>query len=323
MEVYSSRKNLVQVAKLYYIAGMSQEEIASVMSISRSKVSRMLSLAKELNVVQFHISEYPSLQSELECKLAGHFGLAPVIVVPSASSVEKTKKRVGATAAKLLSYYIEDDMSIGIVWGSTIDCMVDAFEGDPDLEVSNVKCVQMTGGMHVSNTIADGREIVRRLSNKIGAESVMLQYPLIVKNPELAKLIREAECSDYFEQLKKLDIAFVSMGSCIPEESASYLGGYITKEESYELVKKGYAADVCGHRLNADGKPADTILSGRVVSIPLEDLKKVPTVIGLGAGKNKVQSMIAAAKGGYVTGLIMDEVAAITIAQQEGLNGVL
>ena len=134
MEIYSSRKNLVQVAKLYYIAGMSQEEIASIMSVSRSKVSRMLSLAKELNVVQFHISDYPSLQSELECKLAGHFGLAPVIVVPSASTVQKTKQRVGATAAKLLSYYIEDDLSIGLVWGSTADCMVDAFESPPEHE---------------------------------------------------------------------------------------------------------------------------------------------------------------------------------------------
>ena len=119
------------------------------------------------------------------------------------------------------------------------------------------------------------------------------------------------------EQLKKLDIALITMGSSEPEESASYLGGYITKEESNELIANGYAADICGHRLTRDGKPADTILSGRVLSIPLEDLKNVPTVIGMGAGKGKVQSMIAAAKGGYVTGLVMDEVAAITIVQQE------
>jgi len=317
MEIYSSRKNLVQVAKLYYVAGMSQEEIASIMSISRSKVSRMLSLAKELKVVQITVSEYPSLQNELECKLAGHFGLAPVIVVPSAPTVQQSKKRVGETAAKLLSYYIEDNMSIGIVWGSTADCMVDAFEWDPNFEATNIKCVQLCGGLHLSNSIADGREIVRRLANKIGGESVLLQYPLIMKNPKLVEMIQTTECADYFEQLKKLDIALITMGSSEPEESASYLGGYITKEESNELIANGYAADICGHRLTRDGKPADTILSGRVLSIPLEDLKNVPTVIGMGAGKGKVQSMIAAVKGGYVTGLVMDEVAAITIVQQE------
>jgi len=317
MELYSSRKNLVQVSKLYYMAGMSQEEIAHTMGISRSKVSRMLTLAREMKVVQFNVCEYPDLRAELEHKLSAHFGLKTVRVVPSASTIAESKHNVGKAAAALLRSRLRDHMRIGLEWGSTCDALVESYTENPP--VQDVEIIQITGGMHISDAIMDGREQVKHLAHKIGCGCQLLQYPMMVHNSELARMILENECPDYFARMSGLDLAFVGLGSSLPEESSTYLGGYITLEQARQLVEQGFAADVCGHRLTQDGQPAQTMLEGKLITLSLEQLHRLPCVVGIAAGDHKKESIIAASKGGYISGLVCDEVAAIAVAGSEHL----
>ncbi len=313
MDHYTNRKNLVRVAKLYYVAGLSQEEISVTMGISRSKVSRMLTLAKNLKIVRFQISEYPSLHQELEQELSQRLGLKRVIVV-SPSAEESPKAAVGRAAARFLREHVHDGMLIGIEWGSTADCMVDAYEGK--VSASGVELMQITGGMHISDSILDGRELVKRLAHKMCVPYRLLQYPMVVNSALLAGMIMQDDNKEYFQRMRDMDMVIVGLGSDIPEKSATYLGGYITLQQSEELVRQGYAADICGHRLTSEGRPAQTMLSGRMVTIPLEYLKHIPIRMGISAGADKRQSILAAAKGGYINTLVVDDIAAIAVAGQ-------
>ncbi len=77
--------------------------------------------------------------------------------------------------------------------------------------------------------------------------------------------------------------------------------------------------DICGHQIDIDGKEPETILSNRLISIPLNSLAQIPMVMGLCAGNDKTRSIISAIHGGYLNGLIIDEIAAISLLEAEKL----
>ena len=55
---------LYQVAKMYYIDGMSQDDVAKSVGFSRSYVSRLIDRAKERRIVTFVVTN-PMLMSGL------------------------------------------------------------------------------------------------------------------------------------------------------------------------------------------------------------------------------------------------------------------
>jgi DNA-binding transcriptional regulator LsrR (DeoR family) len=70
--------DLAHAARLYFIDGMSQKEVADEMQTTRSNVSRMLTAAKERGVVQIRIMI--GRDHELERELMDRFGLAEALV---------------------------------------------------------------------------------------------------------------------------------------------------------------------------------------------------------------------------------------------------
>lgn len=306
----TGRGELVRVAKLYYQAEMSQEEIASLLGTSRSRVSRMLSEARRQQIVRIHVCDFPSLAQELAEDLKKTFPLREVVVALPAEG-ESGKEAVGREAARLLRDTLQESLRIGIQWGSTVEAMVNAYEGKSPF--AGVELFQVTGGMHISDHILDGRELVKRLGRKMGAEYHLLQYPMVVNTPTLARMILEDDSKEYFRQLDQLDMIVVGLGSDLPQESATYLGGYITLEEATRLVKDGCGADICGHRLTQEGEPAATLLSDRMITISLEQLRRIPIQVGVAAGVHKKQSIMAAIRGGYLNTLVVDDVAAMTL----------
>lgn len=319
MQNFMNRSNLIKVAKLYYIGNMSQDQIATILGVSRPKISRMLKLCREKKIVEFKINTSPSSNLEIASKIKEHFHLKDVIVVPSCSQLEDCKACVGEAAAEYLNQHLKPKTMIGITWGTTTNYMVKNFKPKQLAERSFV--IQLSGGLHSQSMSLDGRELVKTLALKLNANWLLLQTPLVVQNKLLKKLlIEEPEIKRHFYMFNEIDIAFVGLGSSHPEESVTYKAGYITKAEAVQLEAEGYGADICGHRLDGDGNEVETLLTDRVLSVSLETLKKVPLVVGIGAGEEKAHSIIAGAKGKYLDALIIDEVAAIAVM---GLEKIL
>src|SRR5688572_24255161 len=53
-------------ARLYYIDGMGQTEVARFVNVSQSKVSRLLAQARERGIVRISVAEYEPRHSALE-----------------------------------------------------------------------------------------------------------------------------------------------------------------------------------------------------------------------------------------------------------------
>lgn len=313
----SYRESLITVAKLYYLGNMSQYDIAKLMKLSRPKISRMLKTARDMKIVQFAITTPPSHFKSLQTILMKQFPDTNIVVIPSSSSLEITKKDVGKTLAEYFSSIVKDNDIIGIAWGSTISGMLRYM---PQLHTTGVSVWQLCAGLPVHVLELDGHEIVKRLAKSLNAEYHVLNVPFVVSSALLKKLLlQEPEIAHHFSMFKQMDIAIVGLGSSIPESSTTYLSNYITLEESASLVELGCAADICGHRLYTDARPADDFLSCRTISIDLDTLKQIPQVIAAACGEDKTISIIAALKGNYINSLIIDEVAAISVIKTLGL----
>lgn len=316
MEFSEKRDVYADIATLYYLGDLRQEEIAKIYNISRFKVSRVLKKCRAQKIITFKINASENRADVLVDRLKEQLGIETVIIAPSGATEEESKAHVGQAAADYLEKNITDGMNIGISWGSTIQNIPRYF--NPSRKIDNVTFVQLCGSICSSSIneqgYMDGSEIIRLLSAKSGgkADCSFFQVPYIVRQPILREmLLREAIISHHVSLFDKLDLVCLGIGSSLPSKSVSYLSGYISLEESKEMVRSGHMADICGIRLAADGSIAHTILDDRVLTITPEPLKKVPMKLAIASGTDKAHSLVAGVRGGLINAAVLDEIAAL------------
>ena len=111
---------LEQIAEMYYIKGMSQEEIAEKVSMSRANISKLLKICVDQKIVEFKINFSKSPAYALAETLAQRYKLKKAIVVPSESHDELSKNNVGQQAAAYLESIIRSGMLVGVSCGTTL-----------------------------------------------------------------------------------------------------------------------------------------------------------------------------------------------------------
>ena len=320
MEQSKKRQNMIKAAKLYYFGNMSQDEIASMMEISRPKVSRLLAEARQLNIVQITIHDSSQSLDSMADTLREHFHLRHVSVVPSGNSEEAAKVNVGRAGSDFLNSLLRPGLRIGISWGTTLLAFSREFRAR--MPVPTAQVVQLLGGTYSKELDIDARDLVKTLADKLSCEASLLQAPLIVSNPALHELLmKEPAMVQHFRRMRELDVAFVGIGTAhSAKTSLIYQANYITPEEADSLRSDGYICDICSRLLLPDGSAPENCLANRVMGVTLENLRSIPLVVGLCTGNRKVPSVQAALRNGCINSLIIDEVAAIGLMAAEKLE---
>src|SRR4051794_18858438 len=96
-------QTMMLVARMYYLDGLDQQEIADIVGTSRSRVSRMLTAARERGIVRISVDDYEPRDSELETALVEQFGLHRAVVVRAFSEdLEHVRRAVGYFSAPAL-----------------------------------------------------------------------------------------------------------------------------------------------------------------------------------------------------------------------------
>ena len=311
-------KTLIKVAKLYYLGHMTQQEIADMLDTSRSTIARMLMEAERKKIVRIDITDtyFDFEQAAEEIKKA--YDLEFVEIVPSSANIASTRLALGNTATEYLNRYLTDKSVVGISWGNAVSAFISVYRAPKSYP--HAKVVQMVGGVYNNASHMDGHDLARRLADKIGCNFYCLQTPMFVSDPELRNLLlQESDTRAHFDLMKTIDIAMMSIGSSDYSESIIYKEKYVDEETARELYSQGLC-DICGHQIDMYGNEPKTSLSERLIGIPLEDLKNIPMVIGMCAGNNRTASILSVINGGYINGLIIDEVAAIPLLHAEGIE---
>lgn len=298
----------ILAAKMYYFEGLSQQEIAKKIHLSRPSVSRLLTACIKEGIVQIHIDDISSYGKEMAELIKKRYDLNHVIVVPQSYNVEAVKEKVGQAAAYYLESILTSGMLIGISWGTTIYSFINNIKPG-----SNAKCdiIELIGSRENQTQDTDANMMALKLAKILNGNCYLLQAPFMVQSKVLHDLLmEEPHIKTHFERIKKTDIAIVGLGSTRPELSAQFRSGHITIEDTKKLMEEGVAGDICGTYIDINGNICNSALNERMIAVSLENLRQIPTVIGVAVGEKKAEIITGALRGKYIDTLIIDESAA-------------
>ena len=306
---------LAQVAGMYYVENLTQDQVSKKLGYSRSMISRLLTEARETGVVEIRINHKVMRNYKLEQQLIRTFSLNDARILSRGTMDEATMLRyLGSIAASYLQTVIHSDMRIGVGWGSALWETISALRA---MDFTSIEVVGLIGALGTMNGEMDGPEIARRLARLFGGSYSILPAPLIVENEVTQQaLMQDQRIVSVLETAGKADMALVGIGSTELGYSSLVRAGYMRMEEIQELSDRGIVGDVCAIHFDMDGRIADIPLNRRVVGIRPDELKKIPLRVAIAGGGAKIKAIQAACLSGLINVLITDEIAVQGILQR-------
>jgi len=314
---------LAEVASLYYEENYNQEQIAKMIGVSRSGVSRLLTRSRELGLVDIHVHQPLRTSVALRDELVNRFRLKDAQVLLSTSSSEANLSHVGALAARYLDRRVQENISstnedthtVGISWGTAMVEMLKALRPRRRLPLNIIQLMGSIGTSSIPE--GDGPEIARQLASAYGGHCYYLHAPLLVTTPLVRDgLLQERNLHLSFEMMEQMDIAVVGIGGARSEASGLFRAGYLDENELQILRSKGAVGDICGWYFDIDGRICDTEMLNRTIAVPFETIRKVPLVIAVAAGMAKTDAVLGALHTGIIKVLITDELCARSIVDR-------
>jgi DNA-binding transcriptional regulator LsrR (DeoR family) len=289
---------------MYFLDGRSQDDIARVLGTSRSNVSRMLTAARAQGVVEIRVHDQTARATELEQALRDAFGLKQVRVAAFRPGADVTAA-AGDLAAQWLDETVRDGQVVGLSWGTSLQAMVAAVAVD---KPRGVEVVPLVGGLTVDASLVAGQELVRELAGRLGATYRYLHGPALLRS-ETARdaLLAEPAIREALQSALSADIAMVGIGSVGIGSSNVILDGLaLTADERAAFLAENPVGDTCCRFFDADGKSIGGVVHDRVLAVELEELRRIPMVVGVATGAEKTAGVLGALRGGFVDGLITD-----------------
>jgi len=289
----------IEVARDYYLNGLSKIEIGTRHGISRFKVARILEESLESGLVKIQINEDRTIDSELSARLQDVYSLRHALVLSGPfAEISSCRAALGKAAAELLEEVATEQDVIGVAWGRTIDIVAEAIHALPGCRV-----VQMTG---VAGSVENSSiNLVRRFAQASKGVSLPIYAPLIVSDEQARAVIaRQAEISAAIADWSAITLAVVAIGSA--SEAGSQVSAVLTDAEREELKSKNMVCEICALPMDKDGAFIQTSLAERTLSIPFSVLRAIPHVIAVAGGPDKHHAILAALRSGIVTSLVTD-----------------
>jgi DNA-binding transcriptional regulator LsrR (DeoR family) len=309
-----ARRLRLRAAWMYFVEEMTQNEIALKLGVGRVTVVRLLAAARERNEVKITIGDRLAECVEAERLLENRFGVEEAIVVPlSARGADATGPVAAATGA-YVSSLVRANMRIGVGWGRTLVSSL-AFMSERNVE--NLSVVSLLGGIMKARKF-NPAEFAWRFASLFQADCYLMTAPLVVDSAATRQtLIERCGLGDIFELAKSLD-AVVLGAAGMGADATAHLSKFISNADRASLVKAGAVGDVLFNFFDAGGKLVDHPINERVMSVPLDIIKKVPVRVMAAGGANKVQALAGALEMVKPTVLITDEYTAKDVLKLAG-----
>jgi DNA-binding transcriptional regulator LsrR (DeoR family) len=297
-----------RAAWLYYVAGNTQDQLASKLNVSRQAAQRLVAAAVADGLITFRINHPIGACVELEEALRNRFPLEYVEVIPGDADLDGVTGLGGAAARQLearLAPKAPTVLALGT--GRTLRAAVGQVER---MERPQHKIVSLVG-----TTTRDGRasafDVVMRLADRIGAGCYPVPTTVVTDTVEERALLESQRPWQLIRSLADgAHIALVGIGTFDRRTEVPLLrDGFITKTERDELIRLGAVGDIIGWAFDAQGHQLEGGSNARLTAIP-HRLPLQRLTIGVAGGRSKAQAIAAALRGRLISGLITDEAAA-------------
>lgn len=293
---------MYEVATLYYKKSYTQQQIADLMNLTRQTVSKLLSDAVTLKIVEIKINNPFTAKQNLEEKISRMFNLKECKVAISSSSEDSLKElAISSVAINCILPMIKNkSLKIGISWGKTIETFIN------NLTCTNSSSIvfPLFGATDRVNSFFRSNELARKFASKINSEVNYAYFPYKPQEPKDVELFRH---TNYYKNMQALwdniDIAIVGIGN---KDAISLL------EKEFGIKNSNHpVSDISTHTFDINGNL--TSVDENTLCATCENIKNAKEVIAIAYGQNKVEAIISALKSKMITRLITDENTAISI----------
>ena len=289
------QKRLAYVARRYYLEDQKQSDIARELGVSRPLVSRMLSEARELGLVEITVHEPGARAAKLLDRLSG--SVRGGVLVEEGADNDETNRFLSQGAMELLEQL--GTRRLGVGWGYLIGQLVTWLGRHPQPNSAVTDICPLVGNASIPARNYQSNENVRLMAQQLGAIPHFLYLPALPESLEEKQLLCTTEVYRQIEQQwARLDTALVNIGD------------YPSSPDFASLVRYGSLLQrhrACGRMLiyyfNEEGA---LIQSDQdfAVQIPLDTLRRCPNIIGVCSANTSAKALGGALKSGMFTHIV-------------------
>ncbi|WEK60117.1 MAG: sugar-binding domain-containing protein [Candidatus Microbacterium colombiense] len=305
---------MVRIAELYYDEDKTQDEIGALLKVSRWKVGRLLTQARERGIVRIEIVHPRARRLALERLLVERYGLVEAVVVPAPDGDEGTLERVAQAAADYLTALRPVPRTLGVSWGRTLRAVAEAL---PDGWASGVTVVQLNGGVSLNRRSGGAAGLAVTIAQRASGHVSLLPSPAILERVETKQAIEsDRTVAAILEEAAEAQAFLFTAGPC-DASSAHVENGYLSVEDVEELARRGAVGDVLGRYVDAEGNVVDAQLDARTVGVALDRLRSAERAIFVTAGRAKHDIARTVVTSGLCSVLVTDETTARALLEEQ------
>lgn len=291
------KKRLAHVARKYYMEDQKQSDIARDLGVSRPLISRMLSEARELGIVEITIHEPGAREARLLERLRLTSSIRGGVLVEEGESGDGTNRLLSQGAVELLRQL--GVRRLGVGWGYLIGQLVSWLEENPQPNSTITDICPLVGNASIPARNYQSNENVRLMAQQMGATPHFLYLPALPESLEEKQVLCSTEVyRQIYQQWEGLDTALVNIGD------------YPSSPDFASLVRYGSLLQrerACGRMLiyyfNEDGFVIQSE-QDFAIQIPIDLLKRCPNIIGVCSANTSVKALRGALKSGFFTHLV-------------------
>lgn len=292
----------VRIAWCYYSLGLTQQEIAERLGITRVRVNRLLAEARRRGVVRITITSRLAENVELEERLKIAYGLEDARVVLAAGDETEIAETLGAEGAEALAGQFVDDATIGVGWGVTLRAFANAV---PQRPLRGASVVAMLGSLTRRSSI-DTYVAATVLAHRLHAECFYMPGPIICDSEESRRTLESQPLMlEVQERAAAADIAVVSVGGL--DSGTIRQAGLIEKDQLMSVRRAGAIGNFLGHYIDAKADIVDHPINRRVLGIRPDRLKAIRRRVMISGGAMKVPALRAILQAGMLTEIVTDQ----------------
>ncbi|MET3898191.1 DNA-binding transcriptional regulator LsrR (DeoR family) [Devosia sp. UYZn731] len=289
---------------LYYVAGNTQEEIATKLGISRQSAQRLVSLSVSEGLIKVRLDHPIGRCMDLAARLKSRFALDLVEVVPSDPASESTTIGVAEAAAAEIERWLRhpEPIIMAIGTGRTLKAAIEQLQ---PMECPHHKVVSLTGNIAPDGSAAF-YNVIFNVADTVKARSFPMPLPVIASSARERELLHaQPMIRETLALAAKANVTFLGIGDIGPD-APLFLDGFISESELKALQKAGAVGEICGWCFDADGKLIDGLTNDRVASAPMPS-RENSLVVAIAMGRRKLPGIRATLNRRLVNGLITDE----------------
>jgi DNA-binding transcriptional regulator LsrR (DeoR family) len=313
---------LYAAAKMYYTEDATQAEVAAQLGTSRATVSRLLAEAKRQGIVRIEVlPPQEAASGDLSDRLSRALGLTTVYLslpLPNPGAGRTLVDVMGGTLAPAVGRALA---GAGLLAGDVLLVSsgrtvyeVAKFELTP---LAGVVVAPTVGGNDQPEDWYQTNEITRLVANRIGGRASYLFAPALPGPDLYPSLLNDPTIQRVLHLWPRARCALMGVGA--PPLMRSDIPRFVPVGSDSLRASVG---DVCSRFYDRAGQPVDFEGRERLIAIELEALRHIPVTIAVAVGKDKIDSIIGGALGGYFNQLVTDPATANAILESPNLPDV-